>query len=71
MSCGGWHTGAVTEAGQLFTCGRGEYGRLGLGEQSSHLILVQVQALQVRGARPTGLRWAQRLEGVRGFHNGG
>jgi hypothetical protein len=42
----------VTDTGKLLTCGRGEYGRLGLGEQSSHLVLVQVVALKV-GATPS------------------
>ena len=27
------HTGMVTEAGDLLMCGKGEYGRLGLGEE--------------------------------------
>lgn len=31
VSVGGWHTGIVTEVGNLFMCGRGSYGRLGLG----------------------------------------
>jgi alpha-tubulin suppressor-like RCC1 family protein len=34
-SCGGWHTLLWTEAGELFVCGKGEYGRLGLGHEES------------------------------------
>jgi alpha-tubulin suppressor-like RCC1 family protein len=48
VACGGWHTIVVTRQGKLYTCGRGEYGRLGLGEQSSHLLLVPVEGLKVR-----------------------
>jgi regulator of chromosome condensation len=53
VSCGGWHTVIVTKCGKLFTCGRGEYGRLGVGDQTSHLTLTPVDALAVRrtGAR--------------------
>lgn len=32
---------------QLFTCGRGEYGRLGLGDQKSHLTMAAVEGLKV------------------------
>lgn len=34
-SCGGWHTLLWTEKGELFVCGKGEYGRLGLGHEES------------------------------------
>jgi alpha-tubulin suppressor-like RCC1 family protein len=34
-SCGGWHTLLWTESGELFVCGKGEYGRLGLGHEES------------------------------------
>lgn len=34
-SCGGWHTLLWTESGNLYACGKGEYGRLGLGHESS------------------------------------
>eukprot|EP00742_Colponemidia_sp_Colp-10_P005454 GILJ01005829.1.p1 GENE.GILJ01005829.1~~GILJ01005829.1.p1 ORF type:complete len:443 (+),score=58.28 GILJ01005829.1:159-1331(+) len=34
VSCGNYHTAAISEEGQLFTWGRGEYGRLGHGNSS-------------------------------------
>lgn len=37
LACGGWHTAVIGERGGLWTCGRGEYGRLGLGDQTSQV----------------------------------
>lgn len=37
LSAGGWHTLFVTADGGLYSCGKGEYGRLGLGSESSML----------------------------------
>jgi alpha-tubulin suppressor-like RCC1 family protein len=34
-ACGGWHTLLWTEKGELFVCGKGEYGRLGTGHEES------------------------------------
>ena len=33
VAAGFHHTGIVTEAGDLLMCGKGEYGRLGLGDE--------------------------------------
>ena len=35
VSCGGWHTLMWSDEGELFACGKGEYGRLGLGHEAS------------------------------------
>lgn len=37
VACGGWHTAVVGDRGGVWTCGRGEYGRLGLGDQKSQV----------------------------------
>lgn len=37
VACGGWHTAVIGEKGGVWTCGRGEYGRLGLGDQTSQV----------------------------------
>ncbi|KAL4527306.1 hypothetical protein Ndes2526B_g08991 [Nannochloris sp. 'desiccata'] len=34
ISCGGWHSACVSTSGEVFMWGRGEYGRLGLGDRS-------------------------------------
>jgi len=34
ISCGGWHSACVSTRGEVFMWGRGEYGRLGLGDKS-------------------------------------
>ena len=35
VAAGGGHTGMVTDAGDLLMCGKGEYGRLGLGDEGN------------------------------------
>eukprot|EP01034_Spumella_vulgaris_P030775 gene30775-38039_t len=35
IRAGGWHSSFLTDDGQLFTCGKGEYGRLGVGSEKS------------------------------------
>lgn len=51
ISCGLWHTAAVTSAGQLFTFGDGSFGALGHGDLSSTSIPREVETL--RGLRTT------------------
>jgi alpha-tubulin suppressor-like RCC1 family protein len=33
ITCGGWHTAAITTEGDMYVWGRGEHGRLGLGDE--------------------------------------
>lgn len=35
---GGWHSVFLTEDGEVFACGKGEYGRLGLGSEKNHAV---------------------------------
>ena len=42
VACGGEHSLAATEAGELFTWGWGRYGNLGLGRAEDRLIPVKV-----------------------------
>jgi hypothetical protein len=37
ISAGGWHSLFLSEEGRLYCCGKGEYGRLGLGQEASKL----------------------------------
>lgn len=34
IAAGGWHSVAITDSGEVYVWGRGEYGRLGLGDKS-------------------------------------
>ena len=51
VSCGVSHTMAVTAAGHAWTCGRNEYGQLGVGDRTNRLGFTQVDAGQLGGAR--------------------
>uniref|UniRef100_K3W6X4 RCC1-like domain-containing protein n=1 Tax=Globisporangium ultimum (strain ATCC 200006 / CBS 805.95 / DAOM BR144) TaxID=431595 RepID=K3W6X4_GLOUD len=46
VSCGGWHTVVVTKSGDCYSFGRGEYGRLGLGDTRSRYKPQKVEALK-------------------------
>ena len=35
VSCGGWHTMAVTAVGHAWTCGYNHYGQLGMGDTAN------------------------------------
>lgn len=42
IAAGGWHSAAVTAGGLLFTWGRGEYGRLGHGDDCKDKVIPKV-----------------------------
>ncbi|KAF8378430.1 hypothetical protein HHK36_029769 [Tetracentron sinense] len=46
ISCGPWHTAALTSAGQLFTFGDGTFGALGHGDHSSTNLPREVETLK-------------------------
>ncbi|KAK9119309.1 hypothetical protein Scep_017402 [Stephania cephalantha] len=46
VSCGPWHTAAVTSAGQLFTFGDGTFGALGHGDRASSNMPREVESLK-------------------------
>ncbi|XP_043706595.1 PH, RCC1 and FYVE domains-containing protein 1-like isoform X2 [Telopea speciosissima] len=46
VSCGPWHTAAVTSSGQLFTFGDGTFGALGHGDRSSTCMPREVETLK-------------------------
>ncbi|XP_043724265.1 PH, RCC1 and FYVE domains-containing protein 1-like [Telopea speciosissima] len=53
VSCGPWHTAAVTSSGQLFTFGDGTFGALGHGDHSSTSMPREVETL--KGLRTVGV----------------
>lgn len=81
VTCGSYHTAAVTVSGELFTWGGGMYGKLGHGNESGYTIPCLVEALkgfQVRqvacGSRHTVVllenrdvyTWGDKENGVSG-----
>ena len=50
VSCGFWHSMAVTAAGHAWTCGSNGSGQLGVGDRTNRLGFTQVDAGQL-GAR--------------------
>jgi hypothetical protein len=46
VTTGGWHTAIINARGALYMCGKGEYGRLGLGDEKSRMGLTLVCAPQ-------------------------
>ncbi len=51
VACGGFHVMALTVAGHAWTCGRNDYGQLGVGDTADMLGFTQVDAGQLGGAR--------------------
>ena len=45
VSCGGAHSAAITGSGELYTWGKGRYGRLGHGDSEDQLKPKLVEAL--------------------------
>mmetsp|Transcript_18157 Transcript_18157/g.23892 ORF Transcript_18157/g.23892 Transcript_18157/m.23892 type:complete len:547 (+) Transcript_18157:211-1851(+) len=81
ITCGSYHTAAVTEGGELYTWGGGMYGKLGHGNETGHSTPCRVEALsgvQVRqiacGSRHTAVltdqgevyTWGDKENGVVG-----
>ena len=46
IACGSTHSAAVTSEGELYTWGRGNYGRLGHGSSEDHLAPMLVNGLR-------------------------
>eukprot|EP00741_Cyanophora_paradoxa_P015422 tig00020875_g14885.t1 len=46
LGCGWYHTALLTDTGELWMCGAGEYGRLGLGDETNQAEPVLLKALQ-------------------------
>ncbi|KAG1674128.1 hypothetical protein FOA52_015758 [Chlamydomonas sp. UWO 241] len=51
IAAGGWHSLALTTSGEVWTWGRGEYGRLGLGDRSGSSKLRPVKMMGLAGHR--------------------
>lgn len=44
VTCGGSHSAAITSSGELYTWGKGRYGRLGHGDSEDQLVPKKVEA---------------------------
>ena len=53
IACGSTYSAAFTQEGELYTWGRGNYGRLGHGSSDDHALPTPVQAL--KGKRVVGV----------------
>ncbi|GLE06225.1 hypothetical protein PINS_up015467 [Pythium insidiosum] len=51
VTCGSYHTAAVTVSGELFTWGGGMYGKLGHGNETGHSTPCLVEALKAQPVR--------------------
>lgn len=51
VNAGGWHSMCITTEGELYIWGRGEYGRLGLGESLDMSILLPRKMHTMAGVR--------------------
>jgi len=72
VSCGGWHTMAVTAAGHVWTCGYNDYGQLGVGDKANRLGFTQVDAGHCqRAARGREDHGGVRMVSQRGGVGGG
>ena len=58
LSCGGAHTAALTDDGQLYVWGRGTEGQLGLGDYRPRTVPALVKALGEQGKGTTVLQVA-------------
>ena len=58
ISCGGAHTAALTDDGQLYVWGRGNEGQLGLGDYRPRTVPALVKALGDQQAGSTVLQVA-------------
>ena len=85
VTCGSYHTAAVSASGELYTWGGGMYGKLGHGDENGHAVprhvaaLRDVQVVQVAcGSRHTVVitrsmdvfSWGDKENGVSGHSSG-
>jgi E3 ubiquitin-protein ligase HERC2 len=47
IACGGAHSAAISVSGEIYTWGKGRYGRLGHGDSEDQLRPKKVKALEV------------------------
>jgi alpha-tubulin suppressor-like RCC1 family protein len=52
VSTGGWHTAFLSSEGVLYTCGKGEFGRLGLGDEKARMDLSKTRVPVVSAPSP-------------------
>ena len=61
LACSRYHCAALSDAGKVWTWGRGEYGQLGHGDQENRDVATAVKALASTPVQSLGCGWGHSM----------